>query len=57
MLHKDGIISNLNTNIVVSPLAKVKDNYIEVTLGNELKVYVDEELDLKKNNETKTIIN
>ena len=57
MLNKKGILKELNGNIYVDgDLDNIKENYIDVTLGNQLKVYDTPMLDIKDSKPYKEII-
>ena len=57
MLNKNGIINELDKNIFVDNAKEnIGENYINVTLGNQLKVYDVPMLDVKKTNHFKEII-
>lgn len=56
MLNKNAIEKQLNTNIYVDDgKEKIGENYIFVTLGDTLKVYDTPLLDIKSQNESRTI--
>ena len=57
MLNNNGIKKELNKNIFVDDIREedIGKNYVNVYLGNKLKVYENTVLDIKKPNETRTI--
>lgn len=58
MLNKKGLLKEINNNniYVDNAMENIGDNYINVTLGNQLKVYDTPMLDIKESKPVKEII-